>query len=377
MPEPPRIPLAIVMPRFAPGGTERQMGELIRRLDRSRWAVHIACFDQSGAWFDRVRCVAASVATFPVTSFRRADVWRHAAAFGRWCRQERIAIVHTSELYSNIFALPAAAIAGVPVRIANRREINPDKTAAQIGMQRVAYAFADMVVANSEAAAERLRSERVPARKIAVVPNGLDISAFVERKPLPREFKTIVVVANLRPEKGHDLLIDAVPEILRRFPTVRFEIVGDGPLREALVARTTARGVSHAVAFRGYQEDVASQLARADVFVLPSRSEAAPNALLEAMAAGLPVVASAVGGNLEVVDDGRTGLLVSPEAAPLASAICRLLDDQTLAASLGHRARTAVASRYSFDRMVSRFETIYRSALARHGFGAAAQLAAT
>src|SRR5262249_13445616 len=130
-------------------------------------------FTGRGSWFPQAAEAAASVAEFPVTSFRRPSTLRHLWRFAEWCRATRIAVVHTTELYANIFGLPGAALAGVPARIGNRRELNPDKSDAQIAMQRAAYACAHRVVANSRAAAERLIAERVPALKIAIVPNGL------------------------------------------------------------------------------------------------------------------------------------------------------------------------------------------------------------
>ena len=361
------IPIAFVMSSFEPGGTERQMIELVRRLDPNRWAVHVACFRARGSWFGRVAGAAASVAEFPVESFRRTDALRHAWDFARWCRANRIAVVHTTELYSNIFGLPAAALARVAVRIANRREINPDKSAGQIAAQRAAYACAHKVVANSGAAAERLRLEGVPARKIAIVANGLDLESFSERSTRPA-LRKVVVVANLRPEKGHEVLLDAAPGVLTRFPDARFEIVGDGPERERLRARAEAAGLAHAFHFIGHQDDVAARLAASDIFVLPSRSEAFPNSVLEAMAAGLPIVASAVGGILELVDDHRTGLLVpAGDDAALSSAICRLMAEPGLGARLGAAARAEAATRYAFDRMVAAFELIYLTELTRRG----------
>src|SRR5213596_1098233 len=118
------LPIAMVMTSFDPGGTERQMIELVRRLDRARWAVHVACFHTRGAWFPRVAEVAP-VTVFPVRSFRGQGVIRKMWSFSRWCRRQRLAIVHTASLPANIFGLPGAALAGVPVRVGNRREINP------------------------------------------------------------------------------------------------------------------------------------------------------------------------------------------------------------------------------------------------------------
>src|SRR4051794_40873784 len=107
------------MASFDPGGTERQMTELACRLDRSRWAVHIVSFRPRGAWFERVAARAASVATFPVTSFKSADTVVHLSRFARWCRSQRVAVVHTADLYSNIFGLVGAALGRVPVRVGN------------------------------------------------------------------------------------------------------------------------------------------------------------------------------------------------------------------------------------------------------------------
>jgi glycosyltransferase involved in cell wall biosynthesis len=361
------VPIGLFMSSFEPGGTEGQMIELARRLDPRRWAVHVATFHARGGWFSRVAEIAASVAEFPVTSFRSPSAAAQLRAFTRWCRERRLEVLHTTELYSNIFGLPGAALASVPVRIGNRREINPDKSAAQIAVQRVAYAAAHVVVANSRAAAERLRLERVPARKIAIIPNGLDVTRFSQRtlSSLPRR---VVVVANLRPEKAHSVLIDATPAVLERFPDATFHIVGDGPERTALMARAHARGVLHSYSFVGHDDDVRSRLAASDLFVLPSRSEAFPNAVLEAMAAGLPIVASGVGGVLELIDNDRTGLLVPPgDPGALAERICRLMSVPGLASRLGAAARTEARASYSFDRMIAAFESLYLTELARRG----------
>jgi L-malate glycosyltransferase len=367
------VPVAVVMTSFEPGGTERQMIELVRRLDRGRWAVHLGCFRARGAWFDRAAEAALSVAEFRVDSFRSSAVWRHASRFAAWCRDRGIAIVHASELYSNIFALPAAALARVPVRIGNRREINPDKTAAQIALQRAAYTFAHRVVANSRAAASRLERERIARRKIAVIPNGIDCSRFATHQEKTSR-RRVIVVANLRREKAHDVLLRAAVTIVRRFPDATFDVVGDGPQREPLAALTHTLGLERAVRFLGHRDDIPALLAAADIFVLPSRSEAFPNAVLEAMAAGLPVVATAVGGIVELVADTRTGLLVRPDdPASLAARLCDVMLDAPFASRLGEAARAEAHARYSFDRMVDSFDRLYVHELTARGVLSAAQ----
>jgi glycosyltransferase involved in cell wall biosynthesis len=205
----------------------------------------------------------------------------------------------------------------------------------------------------------------VPSRKIVVVRNGIDVDAFplASRRPTPRR---VVVVANLRPEKGHDVLIRAAPYVLDRFPDASFDIVGGGPLSGELRAMASQAGVARSFTFAGHRDDVAARLAAADLFVLPSRSESSPNGVLEAMASGLPVVASAVGGVGEMIADRRTGLL-APADDPLALAdcICRIMASPALAAALGDAARADVVSRYSFDAMIAAFDTLYQAELRR------------
>jgi glycosyltransferase involved in cell wall biosynthesis len=347
------------MSSFEPGGTERQMTELIRRLDHSRFEVHLASFHRRGAWLARAEEHASSIAEFPITGFRRASTFRQARRFGAWCRERGIALVHTTDLYANIFGLPAAAMAGVPVRIGNRREINPDKSPAQIALQRAAYACAHVVVANSAAAGDRLATERVPRSRIRVIPNGIDLGAYIPSAH-DRPIRRIVTVANLRPEKAHEVLFDAASLVLRRCPETEFVIAGDGPRRQELESVAAARGIASRVQFIGHADDVPSLLASSDLFVLPSRSEAFPNSVLEAMASGLPIVASRVGGIVELIENQRTGVLVPPDdPRALGHAILDLIQWRSHAARLGHAARAEVEARYSWDRMIAAFEHLY------------------
>lgn len=349
--------------RFEPGGTERQMTELIRRLDRSRFRVHVACFHAEGAWLPRAAERAASVAAFPVRGFAKPSAWTGMLNFARWCRRERIAVVQTCDLYANIFGLPGAALAGVPVRIGSRRELNPDKTPGQIRLQRLAYRAATKVVANSPAAAATLRDEGLSRESIAVIPNGLDPDAF-PASDRPNRIERVITVANLRPEKSHETLIEAAARLVPRYPRLRFQFTGAGPRRRELEALVAARGLSSHIEFLGHRDDVPALLAAADAYVLPSLSEAFPNGAIEAMAAGLPVIASAVGGLRDLIEDGKTGRLVPPgDAAALAGALERLILNPGEARALGAAARHAVRDTYSFDRMVAAFEQLYLTSL--------------
>lgn len=342
------------------------MIELSRRLDRRLFTVHLVCFHRSGVWVAKAEENAESVTEFPIRSFRRPDTLQQLRAFARWCRASDIALVHTVDLYANIFGLPGAAAARVPVRIGNRREINPDKSLAMIALQRAAYACAHRIIANSRAVAERLGREGIAHAAIDVIPNGIDVAAFTSPPRGGRPLRRVITVANLRREKAHEVLIDAAASLAMTNPDLEFRIVGGGPRLAELKALAAARGVNDRVQFLGHRDDVAALLRDSDMFVLPSRSEAFPNGVIEAMAAGLPVVATAVGGIVELVQDGKNGLLVRPgDSRELAHAIRQLADDPQRAAALAYDARRTIETRYSFERMVSEFERVYLKELQR------------
>jgi glycosyltransferase involved in cell wall biosynthesis len=363
--------MAMVMSSFSPGGTEGQMIELARRLDPASWRVHVACLRAEGAWMSRL-AEAAPIVEFPISSFRRPSLLRQLRAFGRWCIERRIALVHTTDLPTNLFGLPVAAAAGVPVRIANRREIDPNRPPTALALQRAAYGCAHRVITNCLAAADRLKKERVPTSKIAVVANGVRMPVI--SRPKREAIRHVIAVGNLRPEKGHRVFLEAVALVSARFPQATFEIVGTGPLLSELRARAEALNISNVVRFSGHCDDVAARLAGADLFVLPSLSEAFPNALLEAMAAGLPTISSAVGGVLELVRPGRTGMLVAPgDPRALADAVGRSLSYPADAAAMGARGRSEIGERHSFDRMVAAFHSIYLAELGRVGVVGARQ----
>ncbi len=363
----PQIAVAIFLTSFDPGGTERQMTELIRRLDDSRYRVHVVCLRREGAWLDRVTSRATSVVEFRISGFAKLHTVRQMWRFAQWCRRERISVLHTCDFYANVFGLVGGALAGVPVRIGSRRDLNPDKTSGQMRLQRLAYSFSTRVVANSPAAAAILRTEGIPSADVALIPNGVDASAYPVRT-VRTEVRRVITVANLRPEKDHETLIAAAAALVDPCPELRYQFVGDGPRRKVLEKLARARGVDHVIEFLGHREDVPALLAAADVFVLPSRSEACPNGAIEAMASGLPVVACAVGGLLDLVETGRTGILVPPsDPEPLAVALRSLYEHPERARKMGREARQEVRAKYSFERMVGAFEDLYATELrARH-----------
>ena len=218
----------------------------------------------------------------------------------------------------------------------------------------------------------------VPSALMTTVPNGirsrtvsLGRDAARAALGLDPDQPVVLTVGRLNVMKGHTHLLDAVPGLLRRCPDLAVVVIGSGHLEEQLRAQAAALGVTDAVRLVGHRSDARGLLDAADVFVLPSRMEGMPLALLEAMDAGLPVVATRVIGSEEVVDEGRTGLLVRPrDAAALEGALGRLLDDPALRASFGRAGRRRFEERFTSARMAAQTLAVYEQVLADVQVGA-------
>ena len=346
------------------------MTELVRRIDPRRFTVHVVSLSGRGALRSRVESAVASVTVFKIRSLKSPSTVRQMFRFARWCREHGIQVVQACDFYANVFALPAALLAGVPVRLGARRDVvMPERTPGHHLMQRLVYQLAHRVVANSSAAVDRLIEEGVPDWRIVNIANGIDFARFPapDGTNVPRR-RVITTVANLRPGKGHDVLLKAAMRVIRRVPDARFQIVGDGARRQDLERQAAAFRISGQVSFLGHRDDVPAVLQQSDLFAFPSFMEASPNAVIEAMAAGLPIVASNVGGIPEVIEHERSGLLVPPgDDRALAAAILRLVEHPDLASRLGEAARHAVEARFSFDRMVGEFEELFLHELSARG----------
>jgi glycosyltransferase involved in cell wall biosynthesis len=227
--------------------------------------------------------------------------------------------------------------------------------------------LATHVLVNSEAIAERLAgSHAARAGRLTVIRNGVDLSRFSPRSTSPSGSGGLVVgvLANLRPEKGLHQIIDAAALVVREAPDTRFSIWGDGPLRAELESRIRARELTGSVRLHGSTPEPENALRQCGVFVLPSLSEACSNVVLEAMATGLPVVATRVGGTPALIEAEHSGLLVPPgDPSALAQAILKLVRSPALAAELAARARAHALAEFGMSRMLERVEALYRVAL--------------
>jgi glycosyltransferase involved in cell wall biosynthesis len=231
-------------------------------------------------------------------------------------------------------------------------------TRRQAGLVRLASQFTDRFVCVSADGARQAVRHGVSPRIVRVLHNGIDLTRF--EPPAFREGGPVVTVARLSPEKDVATLLKAAALATAGDPALRLEIAGDGPCGAELRRQAGKLGLSGRVCFHGETRDVPALLARAGLFVLPSRTEGVSLTLLEAMASGLAVVATRVGGNPEVVADGETGLLVPPgDPAALAAAILRLSHDDAERRRMGTAGRCRVERRFDVRRMTAAYERMY------------------
>lgn len=378
MREEPPVRVFHLVSTFAVKTDTKWLGQLLSRIDPRRFDSCVACMYGGGAMRDRFE--AMGVKTFDLDARRELDprgLWR----LVQLIREIEPQIVHTHLLRADLYGGLAARLTRVPVVLTTQYAIYPYARAvvrAYDGLlDRVCRALATDALAVSEAVRQDLvgrigwRPERTHT-----VHTGLDFEQWHPtpdaRERIRREWSisadspVVLTVARLSYEKGLEVLIDAAGLLRQNCPKARFVLVGDGPLRPKLVEQVRRCGLEERVRFVGFHEDIASVLAAGDVFVLPSYMEGMPNAVLEAFAARLPVIASAVGGLVEVIEDGRTGLLVPVcDPAALATAIGRLIREPELAGRLAHAGAEAARQRFGLSVVAGKYEALYSSLITR------------
>ena len=379
-----RIRLLKIVPTLRYGGTERQFMTLSASLDPSRFQVDLACLRPGGALAAEAVRHGLPVDTYDIGPFHSARTLTLQAKLARDIVRRRIDVVHAYNFYGNVFAVPPARLAGARVVIASIRDCGPYLSPMQLRVQRLVCRAATCVMANAGAVRDWLVADGYDRDRIVVIPNGVDLERFrvpVDVAAVRRglgidpDVPLVTVVSRVTRLKGLEQFITAAAILTDRHPRVRFLVAGEpapgDDLYLASLKRLAARlGLGDRLVFAGLRQDVPSLLAASTAAVMPSLNEALSNALLESMAAGLPTVATRVGGTAEALTDGATGLLVPPDdALALAAALGRLLDDPVMAAGLGRAARVTIEQRFSLAAMVAATERLYIDLLRQGGTG--------
>lgn len=351
---------------LGPGGMEHGVVKIVNGLDPSRVVSSICSTTPA----DRQMCAQlhGGVPVFALNRRKGNDpgiVW----AIARLLRRERPHVLHTHAWGTLLEGLVAGRLARVPA-IIHGEHGTLQLRSRQLAAQRWGWRQVDQLLSVSSRLAERMSADvGIPLDRIRVIRNGVDLTRFGGAQANgtraawggPDDGSVVLgAIGRLVDVKDHARLVDAVHLLRARGCRVRAVIAGEGPLRGALEARIVGLGLEPYVRLLGHRADVETVFADLDVFVQPSKSEGMSNTTLEAMASGLPVVSTRVGGADELVVDGVTGLLVPPQdAGRLADALERLVGDETARHAMGRAGRSRAHGEFSLTQMVSSYESLY------------------
>lgn len=349
-----------VVGQLATGGAEKLLVEFAKHADRERFDLRFVSLQGRGRVAEELEGSG-----WPVTALEQRPGLRLGLIFklARLFRLWRADVVHTHNAKPLYYGGPAARAAGIKGLIHTRHGQHFGEGARQRAVFRMLARMADRVVCVSKDSERLSVNQGVPRQKVCTVLNGIDVERFAYRGPAERG--PVVMVGRLSPEKDPFTLVRATAIVKAREPDFRLEIAGDGECMEELkrLVRELDLG-EETVKLLGEVSDVPGLLARASVFVLPSLTEGVSLTLLEAMARGLPVVATRVGGNPEVVVEGQTGLLVEAgDAAGMAEALLRLQQNPQTCRFMGTAACARVKGRFDARRMVAEYQDLYLKAM--------------
>ena len=346
------------------GGAEVLLAELVRRMDPCHFLPEICCLKGRGPLGEEL---AREIPVHHDLLKSKYDlrVWPRLV---KLLREQRIDAVVTVGAGDKMFwGRLAAKRVGVPVILSALHSTGwPDVIGR---LNRALTPITDGFIAVADSHGDHLLAkEGFPADKVYVIPNGVDTNRFA---PLPdtasiraeicvgQADPVVTIVAALRPEKNHELFLDAAAHVVKRVPNAKFLVIGDGPRREPLEQYAAGLGIVSSVRFLGTRDDIPRLLSTSDVFALTSHNEAKPISILEAMSAGKPVVATNVGSIKEAVIDGETGYLVRPgDANAFARRLVELIEDPIRARRMGDLARNTVVENWSIEAMVHRYERL-------------------
>lgn len=371
-----RIRVAYCLDSFAIGGTELNAVRTAEALDPNRFELYVQHLKPDGPLRARYVQLGIPMAHLPIQNLYSLQTMSQGMRLAKLLQRWKVDIVHTHDLYSNIFAVPWARLCGRCSVIASRRWWKMVPRPGLLTLNRLSYSLADCVLANSNGVSRMLaREEKVPPDKIVEIPNFLEEQAFetldealrlAQRRAwgVPDGVFVIGMVARLAPVKNHALLLRAAALLDSRF---HFLLIGDGPSRTELEGLVQQLRIESRVHFAGEVISARNLHQFFDVSVLCSLSEGFPNSVIEAMAAGKPLVATPVGGVPDVVTDGVTGILVPvDDPAPLAGVLRMLEGDPLLRIRFGETGREKVRRKYCQNLVIERLSALYESVADRH-----------
>jgi len=365
--------ICFVLPSLEIGGTERQVLRMMKGL-QDEYEFLVLCTRREGTMAGDAR----RLGVVKVLNVRGGWDIRMRRRVEKELRRYNPEIVHSFMFGFDHQVNVAARNAGIPVILSSRRQLATWKKPRHLRLQRRANKLVDGIVTNSHAVARfAAEQESAPESLFHVIHNGIDLATFqsnadttqVRKRFNIPAFRTIIgIVANFSPVKDHDLFLEIVDRLTARRPEAHFLTVGNGPLRERFERALARRGLADRVTSIKTLAELPDVYKLMSISVLCSKVEGFPNAVLESMATGTPVVAANVGGIPELIEDGVTGTLVSGrDPEPFAAAIETLMDIPDECRAMGERAKQRVQEQFSLDTMVSEYKALYERCWAQAG----------
>ena len=369
------LPILHIVPKLSTwGGVGNQLLLLLKNYARDEFLPIVCSLRDKGVVGEEIEDLGIEVICLN-RDFKRGFYWTVVKELRTLMKQRNIQIVRTHEYRANLHGRLAALLAKVPCIVGSVHNVYNarDKKLNRRILNRYLGIFTDRVVAVSEEVKKEIvRYDSVPENKVAVIYNGVDRKRFVDIDAqsirsefhIPKSTPIIGTVGRFFPQKGQKYLLEAVAKVRNKFPHIAVFVIGDGSLKEELQDHTKKLNIEQNIIFTGVRRDIPALLAAMDIFIFPSLWEGFGNALVEAMAAGKPIIATDIPSVREILDSGKSGIVVPPaNSEAIARSLDLLLSDRALAENLGNAARERALSSFTIDSTVRGYSSLYRSIL--------------
>lgn len=341
------------------GGTETMILRFLDKVDQQKFVVYVGAFFPGGEFLEEAKTRGAHSKLFKITN--ALDIFTAFIKLSRYLKKNKIDIIHLYGFWTNIGGRIAAKLARTPIIICGQRTEDNWRKPFHSWLDRLTMRWVNLYISVFHKGKELLISrDQIPECKIVVIHNGIDINWANQFERNKKNFPIIGMVAAFNQFKAQEALIHAAHKILEKFPLAEFILVGCGKTEKKISELINNLGLNAQFKMPGFVRDIRPILGQLDVFTLTTHSEGLPVSVLEAMSMGIPVVASNVGGIPELIEDGKTGVLIeSNNSEKLSSAIIEILENPDKAKQMGAAAKEQVRRNFTIEKMIGQLTAVY------------------